>query len=78
MECCDHHIEVIEALDDFEDRIKYLEIRDTTTSTQLENLIKRVDKLVETIERFMTSVRNAGFAVGMVLLGFLLWYIQTH
>jgi len=78
MECCDHHIEVIEALDDFEDRIKYLEIRDTATSTQLENLIKRVDKLVETIERFMTSVRNAGFAVGMVLLGFLLWYIQTH
>ena len=78
MECCDHHIEVFEALDDFEDRIKYLEIRDTATSTQLENLIKRVDKLVETIERFMTSVRNAGFAVGMVLLGFLLWYIQTH
>lgn len=77
MEGCDRHIEVIEALDDFEDRIKYLEIRDTATSTQLENLIKRVDKLVETIERFMTSVRNAGFAVGMVLLGFLLWYIQT-
>lgn len=78
MEGCDRHIEVIEALDDFEDRIKYLEIRDTATSTQLENLMKRVDKLVETIERFMTSVRNAGFAVGMVLLGFLLWYIQTH
>lgn len=77
MEGCDRHIEVIEALDDFEDRIKYLEIRDTATSTQLENLIKRVDKLVETIERFMTSVRNAGFAVGMVLLGFLLWYIQS-
>lgn len=77
MEGCDRHIEVIEALDDFEDRIKSLEIKDTATSTQLENLIKRVDKLVETIERFMTSVRNAGFAVGMVLLGFLLWYIQT-
>lgn len=74
-------MEVIEALDDFEDRIKYLEIRDTTTSIQLENLIVRVDKLVKTIEDFMKSAQKgvigAGGAIIITLFGFLLWYIQT-
>ena len=81
MEGCDRHMEVIEALDDFEDRIKYLEIRDTTTSIQLENLIVRVDKLVKTIEDFMKSAQKgvigAGGAIIITLFGFLLWYIQT-
>lgn len=75
---CERHAEIAEAIDDIDERVRYLEIRDTATSERLDNLIERVNKLVETIERFMTSVRNAGFAVGMVLLGFLLWYIQTH
>lgn len=82
MEGCERHTEVIEALDDFEDRIKYLEIRDTATSIQLENLIKRVDLLVQAIENFMVSVRKGvigtGSAIIMTLFGFLIWYIQTH
>ena len=78
---CDRHIEVVEALDDLDDRVKYLEIRDTATSVQLENLIKRMDKLVETIEGFMTSTRKCAIgtssAVIATLFGFLLWYIQS-
>ena len=50
---CESHIEIVEAIDDHEDRIRYLEIRDTATSERLDNLIERVNKLVETIERFM-------------------------
>ena len=42
MDPCSRHIEIVETLDEHEDRIKYLEIRDTATSVQLENLIKRV------------------------------------
>jgi hypothetical protein len=82
MEGCDRHLEVIEILDDLDDRVKYLEIRDTTTSVMLENLITRVDKLVKTIEDFMAATRRGvvgtGGAIIATLFGFLIWYIQTH
>lgn len=82
MEGCDRHLEVIEILDDLDDRVKYLELRDTATSLMLENLITRVDKLVKTIEDFMAATRRGvvgtGGAVIATLFGFLIWYIQTH
>ena len=78
---CERHIEIVEAIGDHEDRIRYLEIRDTATSERLDNLIERVTKLVETIELFMSSVRKTAIATTtgfiMALFGFLLWYIQT-
>lgn len=78
---CERHIEIVEAIDDHEDRIRYLEIRDTATSERLDNLIERVNKLVETIELFMSSVRKTAIATTtgfiMALFGFLLWYIQS-
>jgi hypothetical protein len=62
--------------------VKYLELRDTTTSVMLENLITRVDKLVKTIEDFMAATRRGvvgtGGAIIATLFGFLIWYIQTH
>lgn len=78
---CERHAEIAEAIDDIDERVRYLEIRDTATSERLDNLIERVNKLVETIERFMSSVRKTAIATTtgfiMALFGFLLWYIQT-
>ncbi len=80
MDPCSRHIEIVETLDEHEDRIKYLEIRDTATSVQLENLIKRVDKLIETFENFMDCTRKTIVGVMgttiVVLVGFFVWYIQ--
>lgn len=81
MDPCSRHIEIVETLDEHEDRIKYLEIRDTATSVQLENLIKRVDKLIETFENFMDCTRKTIVGVMgttiVVLVGFFVWYIQN-
>lgn len=77
MEQCERHQEVIEALDDIEDRLKYLEIRDTSTSIQLENLIARVDKLVKIIEDWMAGARRCSYGAITILAGFVLWYIQS-
>ena len=78
---CERHAEIVESIDDLDDRVRYLELRDTATSERLDNLIERVNKLVETIERFMTSVRKTAIGattgVIMALFGFLLWYIQS-
>ena len=81
MDPCSRHIEIVETLDEHEDRIKYLEIRDTATSVQLENLIKRVDRLIETFENFMDCTRKTIVGVMgttiVVLVGFFVWYIQN-
>ena len=78
---CERHIEVVEYLDDLDDRVRYLELRDTATSERLDNLINRVNELVKTIEKFMSGVRKsvigASGVVIITLFGFLLWYIQT-
>ena len=63
-----------------EERIRYLEIRDTATSERLDNLIAKVEKLVTTIEQFMGNTRKllvgiAGTSI-MVLVGFFFWYIE--
>ena len=43
---CERHEEVIEAIDDHEDRIKYLELADTETKRpNSETLIKQMEKL---------------------------------
>ncbi len=80
MDPCSRHIDIVETLDEHEDRIKYLEIRDTATSVQLENLIKRVDRLIETFEKFMDCTRKTIVGVMgttiVVLVGFFVWYIQ--
>lgn len=80
MEQCTRHVEVIEQLDELEERIRYLEIRDTDTSARLDNLISQVARLVDTIEQFMSNTRKlilgiAGTSI-MVLVGFFFWYIE--
>ena len=80
MEQCTRHIEVVEQLDELEERVRYLEIRDTATSERLDNLIVKVEKLVTTIEQFMDNTRKlilgiAGTSI-MVLVGFFFWYIE--
>ena len=80
MEQCTRHIEVVEQLDELEERVRYLEIRDTATSERLDNLIAKVDKLVLTIEHFMDSTRKLTLGIAsttiMILVGFFIWYIQ--
>ena len=80
MEQCTRHVEVVEQLDELEERVRYLEIRDTATSERLDNLIAKVEKLVITIEQFMGNTRKllvgiAGTSI-MVLVGFFFWYIE--
>lgn len=81
MDPYERHQEVVEALDDHDERIRYLEIRDTSTSIQLENLIKRVDKLIETFEKFMDTTRKANVWILRIvvagLIGFVVWYLQN-
>ena len=55
MEQCTRHVEVVEQLDELEERVRYLEIRDTATSERLDNLIAKVEKLIVCIDQFMTS-----------------------
>ena len=74
---CERHEEVIEAIDDHEDRIKYLELADTETKTELRNLIKQMEKLVETIERFMGNAWKALLGIAAFGIGFFIWYIQS-
>ena len=74
---CERHEELVECLDDHEDRIKYLELADTETKTELKNLIKQVEKLVETLEKFMSNAWKVLMAVAGVGVGFIIWYIQS-
>ena len=73
---CDRHEEVVEQLDDIEERIKYLELADTETKTEIKNLIKQMEKLVETIENFMSAAWKILLGVSGVGIGFIIWYIQ--
>lgn len=75
---CDRHIEVLESLDDHEDRIKYLELADTETKTELKNLIKQVEKLVESIEKLMSNAWKFIVGTACVGIGFIIWYIQNQ
>lgn len=74
---CERHEEVMECLDDHEDRIKYLELADTETKTELKNLIKQVEKLVCTIEKFMSNIYKGVLGAAGLGVGFIIWYIQT-
>jgi hypothetical protein len=74
---CERHEEVIEAIDDHEDRIKYLELADTETKTELRNLIKQMEKLVDTIEKFMGNAWKVLLGVAGLGVGFIVWYIQS-
>lgn len=78
---CERHDEVMDCLDDHEDRIKYLELADTETKTEIKNLIKQIDKLVTTIEKFMdktaSNTMKALLGIATFGIGFVIWYIQT-
>jgi hypothetical protein len=68
---CDRHEEVMEQLDDHEDRIKYLELSDTETRVELKNLISTVKELISWIKVFFFGCLGGAAA-------FVIWYIQTH
>ena len=78
---CERHDEVMDCLDDHEDRIKYLELADTETKTEIKNLIKQMEKLVCTLEKFMNKPASdtMKLLVGVATfgIGFVIWYIQT-
>jgi sugar-specific transcriptional regulator TrmB len=74
---CERHEEIIESLDDLDERVKYLELSDTETKTELKNLIKQVEKLVDTIEKFMSNAWKVLMGVAGLGIGFIIWYIQN-
>ena len=73
---CDRHEELIESIDDLDDRIKYLELSDNEIKTELKNLMLRVDRLCETIERYMSGAWKVLIACAALGIGFVVWYIQ--
>ena len=81
MEPCEKILELEEDIDKIKEDVQYLMIRDTSTSIQLENLIKRVDKLIETFEKFMEATRKANVWILRLvvagLIGFVIWYLQN-
>lgn len=74
---CERHEEIIELIDDHEDRIKYLELSDTETKTELRNLIKQMEKLVDTIENFMGNAWKVLIGIAASGIAFFIWYIQA-
>lgn len=66
---CDRHEEVIELIDDHEERIKYLELSDTETRVELKNLISTVKELISWIKVFFFGCLGGAVA-------FVIWYIQ--
>ena len=74
---CDRHAEVIESIDDLEDRVRYLELSDGEVKNELKNLLLRLDKLCQTMEKFMSGAWKIIVAVAASGIGFLVWYIQS-
>lgn len=74
---CDRHAEVIESIDELDDRVRYLELSDNEIKTELKNLLIRVDKLCQTIERFMSGAWKLMVGAAAFGIGFVVWYIQN-
>lgn len=74
---CERHTEVVEQIDELEERVKYLELSDTETRIELKNLIKQVEKLVETLEKLMSNAWKVLLGASGVGIGFIIWYIQN-
>lgn len=68
---CDRHEEIIDTIDDHEDRIKFLELNDVEVRTELKNLISTVKELINWIKYFFTALLLGGG-------GFIVWYIQNY
>ena len=75
---CERHSEMTEQIDDLDERVKYLELSDTETRTELKNLIRQVEKLVETIEKLMSNAWKILLGASGAGMGFIIWYIQTQ
>ena len=75
---CERHSEMAEQIDDLDERVKYLELSDTETRTELKNLIKQVEKLVETLEKLMSNAWKILLGTSGAGMGFIFWYIQTQ
>ena len=74
---CDRHAEVIESIDDLEDRVKYLELSDSEVKNELKKLLLRLDKLCQTMEKVMAGAWKIIVAVAASGIVFLVWYIQS-
>lgn len=80
---CEH----TEMLEDLDDRVKYLELSDTETKTELKNLISVVKELIVELkeekkqrdiekEKRNTFIIKVGGTAIIILVGFFIWYIQ--
>ena len=66
----DRHEEVIEQLDDHEDRIKYLELSDTEIRADLKNLTTAIREMISWMKIFFFGCLGGAVA-------FVIWYIQS-
>lgn len=73
---CERHEEVIDMIDDHEDRIKTLELADVENRLQIKNLVEHMAKLVATMERFMGYAWKILLSVASGGILFIIWYIQ--
>ncbi len=68
---CDRHEEIIDRLDSHGKRIGLLEVSDAEMKADLKNLIKQVERLISTINKFTFALLGTG-------IGFIIWFIQNH
>lgn len=78
---CERHVEIVECIDELEDRVKYLELSDTETRTELKHVLIKMNELMQKIDNFINSAQKiyvSGVGTALVLLvGFIIWYIQN-
>lgn len=79
---CERHEETINKIEGHEIRIRDLELSDATMGEKIKSLTDSLEKLIITLEKFMTNTRNLmisalTFACS-VGIGFIIWFIQNQ
>jgi preprotein translocase subunit Sss1 len=81
MERCERHEEIIDTIDDHEDRLKILEYDYAEIKTELRNLIDCVKDLVGEMRKdkeFKSKLLISGMGTTIVILvGFVIWFMQN-
>ena len=68
---CERHEEIVDRLDSYGKRIGLLEVSDAEMKADLKNLIKQVERLVSTMNKFTFALLGTG-------IGFIIWFIQNQ
>ena len=75
---CDRHLEILDTLSTHDARLTKMELADVETKAEIKHLIKEVERLVSTMEKFIAMYNKLIIGSAMLGIGFIIWYIQTH